>query len=63
MNTFANVTSSILNCGVSIHVGQQAKAEAICIGGRVGEAVDGDAGRLAVKRRPNATVKFIVGYL
>lgn len=58
--TFPNVSPGVLNSGVPVHVGEQPKAEAVLIVGRIGETVNQHTCGGRVERFAHAVVELIV---
>lgn len=60
VDPFPNVSPGVLNSGVPVHVGEQSKAEAVLIVGRIGETVNQHTCGGRVERFAHAVVELIV---
>lgn len=58
--TFANVSTSVLNSGVSVDVGEESQAESVGIVGGVCEAVHDDARAWGMECFPHSVVQLII---
>lgn len=58
--TFPDVPPGILNGGVAVDVGEQAKAESVAVVGGICEAIDEHAGGGRLERLSDAIVELVV---
>lgn len=58
--TFADVPPGVLNGGVAVDVGEQAKTESVAVVGGICEAIDEHTGRGSLERLSNTIVELVV---
>lgn len=58
--TFADVPPGVLNGGVAVHVGEQAKTESVAVVGGICEAIDEHTGRGSLECLSNTIVELVV---
>src|SRR5699024_8964177 len=61
VHAFANVSASVLDGGVTVHVGQQSETHSLVVLGGIGEAVNDHPTVLSVKHFAHSRAEFIVG--
>ena len=61
-HAFPDVSSGVLNGGVTVHVGEEAEGEAVCTGAWLGVAVDDDLRVGRMEHLPHPVVQLVVGY-
>ena len=59
-HTFSNMSSGVFYCGVQVNVGEQPKAEAVLIVGRISETIHQHTCGGGVERFAHAVVELVV---
>lgn len=60
MDTFADVSSCLFDCAVTVDVAELTKAETASVVARVGKSIDGHFVRVALKYLTDSTIEFVV---
>lgn len=60
-HTFPNVSSGVLDGGVSVHVGEEAEGEAVRTGAWLSVAINDDLGVRGMEHLPHTVVQLVIG--